>query len=122
MYTRFSHLPVVFNGLYSGLITSHPLLNRTGPGGYLCLSNVSLELFSLLDPLPCLRAHGMPLHIHILPTRSNRTDSSWLIDNDRDGDGMQVIADLHGGDLEDASAKAEFQEIKDRVSLDVGAP
>ena len=32
---------------------------------------------------------------------------------------MQVIADLHGGDLEDASAKAEFREIKDRVNFDV---
>ena len=32
---------------------------------------------------------------------------------------MQVIADLHGGDLEDVSAKAEFQEIKDRVNFDV---
>jgi len=31
---------------------------------------------------------------------------------------MQVIADLHGGDPEDASAKSEFQEIKDRVSFD----
>jgi len=31
---------------------------------------------------------------------------------------MQVIADLHGGDLENASAKAEFQEIKDRVDFD----
>lgn len=35
---------------------------------------------------------------------------------------MQVIADLHGGDLEDASAKAEFQEIKDRVNFDVSYP
>jgi len=32
---------------------------------------------------------------------------------------MQVIADLHGGDLEDVSAKAEFREIKDRVDFDV---
>jgi hypothetical protein len=32
---------------------------------------------------------------------------------------MQVIADLHGGDLEDVSAKAEFQEIKGRVNFDV---
>ena len=32
---------------------------------------------------------------------------------------MQVIADLHGGDPEDASAKAEFREIKDRVNFDV---
>lgn len=43
---------------------------------------------------------------------------SWLLDNDRDVDGMQVIADLHGGDLEDVSAKAEFREIKDRVDFD----
>lgn len=50
---------------------------------------------------------------------SNNTHSSWLLDNDRDVDGMQVIADLHGGDLEDVSAKAEFQEIKDRVTFDV---
>jgi len=34
---------------------------------------------------------------------------------------MQVIADLHGGDPEDASAKSEFQEIKDRVSFDASA-
>ena len=32
---------------------------------------------------------------------------------------MQVIADLHGGDPEDVAAKAEFQEIRDRVNLDV---
>lgn len=53
------------------------------------------------------------------PAQSNCVHPSWLIDNDRDADGMQVIADLHGGDLEDASAKAEFQEIKDRVNFDV---
>ncbi|CDO73512.1 hypothetical protein BN946_scf185013.g147 [Trametes cinnabarina] len=39
----------------------------------------------------------------------------WLIDVDRDEEGMRVIADLHGGDPEDLIAKAEFQEIKDRV-------
>ncbi|KAI0756710.1 general substrate transporter [Daedaleopsis nitida] len=39
----------------------------------------------------------------------------WLIDVDRDEEGMRVIADLHGGDPEDIVAKAEFQEIKDRV-------
>ncbi|KAI0800970.1 general substrate transporter [Fomes fomentarius] len=42
----------------------------------------------------------------------------WLIDVDRDEEGMQVIADLHGGDPEDVVAKAEFQEIKDRVTLE----
>lgn len=30
-----------------------------------------------------------------------------------------MIADLHGGDLDDIVAKAEFQEIKDRVMLEV---
>ncbi|KAM5530703.1 hypothetical protein V8D89_015627 [Ganoderma adspersum] len=39
----------------------------------------------------------------------------WLIDVDRDEEGMRVICDLHGGDPEDLLAKAEFQEIKDRV-------
>lgn len=32
---------------------------------------------------------------------------------------MRVIADLHGGDLEDPVAKAEFREIKDKVIADV---
>ncbi|KAI0034255.1 general substrate transporter [Vararia minispora EC-137] len=39
----------------------------------------------------------------------------WLIDVDRDDEGLQVLVDLHGGDPEDLLAKAEFQEIKDRV-------
>ena len=43
----------------------------------------------------------------------------WLIDVDRDEEGMKVIADLHGGDPEDLLAKAEFQEIKDRVIFEV---
>lgn len=33
---------------------------------------------------------------------------------------MRVIADLHGGDPEDLVARAEFQEIKERVMLEVG--
>ncbi|KII93797.1 hypothetical protein PLICRDRAFT_36028 [Plicaturopsis crispa FD-325 SS-3] len=39
----------------------------------------------------------------------------WLIDTDKDAQGMRVIADLHGGDPEDLIAVAEYQEIKDRV-------
>ena len=42
-----------------------------------------------------------------------------MIDVDRDEEGMKVIADLHGGDPEDLLAKAEFQEIKDRVIFEV---
>lgn len=44
----------------------------------------------------------------------------WLIDTDQDDAGMRVIVDLHGGDPEDLQAKAEFQEIKDRVIFEVG--
>jgi hypothetical protein len=32
---------------------------------------------------------------------------------------MRVIADLHGGDLDDPVAKAEFNEIKEKVLLEV---
>ncbi|PFH45919.1 hypothetical protein AMATHDRAFT_70902 [Amanita thiersii Skay4041] len=39
----------------------------------------------------------------------------WLIDTDKDKEGMKVIVDLHGGDPNDPTAIAEFQEIKDRV-------
>ena len=44
-----------------------------------------------------------------------------LIDHDKDVEGMQVIADLHGGDPEDLVARAEFQEIKERVLFDVSS-
>lgn len=43
----------------------------------------------------------------------------WLIDTDKDADGMRVIADLHGGDPNNEEAQAEFQEIKDRVMSEV---
>lgn len=82
---------------------------------------MSSEPFSPLDLLLCLRAHGRPSRVRTLLTRSNSPGTSWLLDHDRDIDGMRVIADLHGGDLENASAKAEFQEIKDRVDFDVSA-
>ncbi|KAK0245610.1 general substrate transporter [Armillaria nabsnona] len=39
----------------------------------------------------------------------------WLIDTDQDDEGMRVIADLHGGNLQNHVAIAEFQEIKDKV-------
>ncbi|CAL1695290.1 unnamed protein product [Somion occarium] len=42
----------------------------------------------------------------------------WLIDTDHDEEGMRVLVDLHGGDPEDVLAKAEFQEIKERVIFD----
>ena len=43
----------------------------------------------------------------------------WLIDNGRELDGLQVIADLHGGDSDDPIAMAVYQEIKDKVREDV---
>ncbi|KAJ7103641.1 general substrate transporter [Mycena belliarum] len=39
----------------------------------------------------------------------------WLIDTDKDAEGMRVIADLHGGNPNDPKAIAEFAEIKDKV-------
>ena len=44
----------------------------------------------------------------ILPCR-------WLIDNDKEMEGLQVIADLHRGDPDDPIAMAVYQEIKDKV-------
>ena len=43
----------------------------------------------------------------------------WLVDNGRDTEGLQVIADLHGGDSDDPTAMAVYQEIKDNVREDV---
>ena len=43
----------------------------------------------------------------------------WLIDTDRDAEGMRVLADLHGGDLNDPIAVAEFKEIKEKVQEEV---
>ncbi|KAF8881183.1 general substrate transporter [Mucidula mucida] len=42
----------------------------------------------------------------------------WLIDTDKDDEGLRILADLHGGDLDDPIARAEYREIKDRVMLD----
>ncbi|KAK1218591.1 hypothetical protein PQX77_018727, partial [Marasmius sp. AFHP31] len=39
----------------------------------------------------------------------------WLIDTDKDEEGLRVIADLRGGNLDDPVARAEFREIKDKV-------
>ncbi|KAG6862410.1 hypothetical protein C0995_011850 [Termitomyces sp. Mi166 len=40
---------------------------------------------------------------------------SWLIDTDKDTEGLRVLADLHGGNLNDPIALAEFREIKEKV-------
>ncbi|KZT05876.1 general substrate transporter [Laetiporus sulphureus 93-53] len=42
----------------------------------------------------------------------------WLIDTDKDDEGLQVLVDLHGGDPNDSVANAEFQEIKERVMFE----
>lgn len=40
----------------------------------------------------------------------------WLLDHDRDEEGMRVLADLHGrGDPTEPRAKLEFREIKENV-------
>lgn len=43
----------------------------------------------------------------------------WLLDVDRDEEGMQVLVDLHGGDPNDVTANEEFQDIKDRIIFEV---
>ena len=44
---------------------------------------------------------------------------SWLIDNDKDQEGLQVLVDLHGGDLDNSVAQGEFKEIRAKVILEV---
>ena len=40
----------------------------------------------------------------------------WLLDNDRDEEGMRVLADLHGGgDPREPRARLEYREIKENV-------
>ncbi|KAF7776562.1 hypothetical protein Agabi119p4_4955 [Agaricus bisporus var. burnettii] len=39
----------------------------------------------------------------------------WLIYNSRNEDGLRVIADLHGGDLDNEKAVLEFEEIREKV-------
>ena len=43
----------------------------------------------------------------------------WLIDTDKEEEGLRVIADLHGGNPNHPTALAEFQEIKEKVLEDV---
>lgn len=50
---------------------------------------------------------------------SSYVDYRWLIDTDKDDEGLRIIADLHGGDLDNPVAKAEYREIKDKVILEV---
>jgi len=40
----------------------------------------------------------------------------WLIDTDKDDEGLRVLADLNGGDLDNPITRAEFKEIKDKVT------
>ncbi|KAG7445625.1 general substrate transporter [Guyanagaster necrorhizus] len=42
----------------------------------------------------------------------------WLIDTDKDDEGLRVLADLHGGDLDNVVARAEYREIKDKVIME----
>ncbi|KAF9261574.1 general substrate transporter [Marasmius fiardii PR-910] len=42
----------------------------------------------------------------------------WLIDTDKDDEGLRIIADLRGADLDDPAARAEYREIKDKVVME----
>ena len=54
--------------------------------------------------------------IFFSPRRPNIV-TSWLIDNDKDQEGLQVLAYLHGSDLNNSVAQAEFKEIRAKVIL-----
>jgi hypothetical protein len=70
--------------------------------------------------LSCQKVHGIICSSCYIRISDGRTVLySWLIDTDKDAEGMRVIADLHGGDPDDVLAKAEFQEIKDKVTFEV---
>lgn len=43
----------------------------------------------------------------------------WLIDVGRDKEGLFVIADLYGGDLDNPKAREEFREIREAVEQEV---
>ncbi|KIJ26124.1 hypothetical protein M422DRAFT_272817 [Sphaerobolus stellatus SS14] len=45
----------------------------------------------------------------------------WLIDTGKDDEGLIVIADLRGGNLDDAAARREFEEIKEIVEAERSA-
>lgn len=38
--------------------------------------------------------------------------TSWLIDNDKDQEGLQVLADMHGGDLKTRTIQLHKQNSK----------
>jgi sugar porter (SP) family MFS transporter len=42
----------------------------------------------------------------------------WLIDHGKDHEGKRVIADLHGGDLDNPVAVSEYEEIREKVRED----
>ncbi|KAF8973693.1 general substrate transporter [Flammula alnicola] len=54
----------------------------------------------------------------LIPESPRQVFIEWLIDNGKETDGMQVIADLHGGEPDDPVALAEYEEIKDKVRED----
>jgi len=79
---------------------------------------VSLDRFLLLGPFFSLRVQGDTYFIWDSETRFHDF-SRWLIDTGKESAGMQVIADLHGGDSNNPVALAEFEEIRDKVMEDV---
>lgn len=72
-----------------------------------------------LDRCCCQRAQGPSISLLTVADTVSNIRFRWLIDTDKDAEGMRVIADLHGGDPQNEEAQFEFQEIKDRVMAEV---
>lgn len=107
----------------SGPITFALSLIRICHGVSLSSFNASSVLYSPEDLFSFLKAHGtyrihfgrsVPKHLTLV--------ISWLIDNNKDQEGLQVLADLHGGDLNNSIAQSEYKEIRAKVILEVNVP
>lgn len=81
-----------------------------------CVIGVILAAGSLLMPESPRSAYLVTLYLTSLSTTRILR---WLIDTDKDDEGLRVLIDLHGGDPNNEIANAEFQEIKDRVMFEV---
>jgi hypothetical protein len=107
-------LTLFHSGRVTFVLSSTPIFR----GGYLFSYNVSLASSLREVRCSCPKARG-GYTLRALYHPIDQVVSRWLIDTDKDTEGMRVIADLHGGDLNDPIAVAEFREIKDKVHEEV---